>query len=342
MQSRLSSRAAEVPVPTGMQADFTVGNAQAAGALENAQPGVSGGAGLAHDAGNLIGALGLYCDLMSRPGVISPDFQHYLTELRHLAVRGESLIERLLHLDWEQFGVTVANSAPAADAVAGAMNKLPYGVHPCVVDPAVALERLRGLLTRLVGGAIELMVDIRYRELLLPMEEESLERILVNLARNAAQAMPEGGYLRICWRMVLPQDETDGMQELPRLVLSVQDTGCGMSEDRAKLLSGAGRRSQSAMRAGSAAKRHGLGFSIVRELVEQAGGELKICSHPGAGTLVEMTWPLRNVAEHEAGQEKSFRGRRGRERHSGVKMISPSQGPVSADDFPDRRTDQCG
>lgn len=57
---------------------------------------VSENEGLAHDAGNLLGALGLYCDLLSQPGVVSPEARQYVAELRGLGQRSSQLIGRLL------------------------------------------------------------------------------------------------------------------------------------------------------------------------------------------------------------------------------------------------------
>jgi len=52
--------------------------------------------GLAHDACNLLAAVGLYCDLMSQPGVVNDGYQRYLDEMRKLAQRSEGLIERMM------------------------------------------------------------------------------------------------------------------------------------------------------------------------------------------------------------------------------------------------------
>jgi len=54
--------------------------------------------GLRHDAHNLMGALRLYCDLLSMPGVLKPEHSHYAEELRLLSKRNEELIEHLIQL----------------------------------------------------------------------------------------------------------------------------------------------------------------------------------------------------------------------------------------------------
>src|ERR1039458_5080838 len=54
---------------------------------------------VAHDARNMVTALGLYCDLLEEPGVLSPSFQHYGGELRLVATASRRLVEKLLTLD---------------------------------------------------------------------------------------------------------------------------------------------------------------------------------------------------------------------------------------------------
>src|SRR5579875_1626651 len=57
---------------------------------------VAESSGLAHDAGNLLAALSLYCDLLSVPGVLKPEHRHYAEELHLLANRSSRLLNRLL------------------------------------------------------------------------------------------------------------------------------------------------------------------------------------------------------------------------------------------------------
>ena len=54
---------------------------------------------VAHDARNMVTALGLYCDLLEEPGVLNPAFHHYASELRLVATASRRLVEKLLALD---------------------------------------------------------------------------------------------------------------------------------------------------------------------------------------------------------------------------------------------------
>src|ERR1700732_4168298 len=93
--------------------------------------GVAEGAGLAHDAGNLLGALSLYSDLLAMPGVLSEEHREYATELRMLSDRSWAMINRL---------VNHSRSGLPAEA------RTEISVLPNVVD------RCRGLLWRGAGG----------------------------------------------------------------------------------------------------------------------------------------------------------------------------------------------
>ena len=59
--------------------------------------GVAEGAGLAHDAGNLLGALSLYSDLLAMPGVLNEEHREYANELRMLSDRSWAMINRLVN-----------------------------------------------------------------------------------------------------------------------------------------------------------------------------------------------------------------------------------------------------
>src|SRR6201981_3764963 len=71
--------------------------AQVAGEAAASIAGVAEGAGLAHDAGNLLGALSLYSDLLAMPGVLNEAHREYANELRLLSDRSWAMINRLVN-----------------------------------------------------------------------------------------------------------------------------------------------------------------------------------------------------------------------------------------------------
>src|SRR5271156_4285283 len=72
-------------------------DAQVEGAEAGSVFGVAEGAGLAHDAGNLLGALSLYSDLLAMPGVVYEEHREYAAELRMLSDRSWAMIDRLVN-----------------------------------------------------------------------------------------------------------------------------------------------------------------------------------------------------------------------------------------------------
>src|SRR5882757_4907500 len=101
--------------------------------------GVAEGAGLAHDAGNLLGALSLYSDLLAMPGVLHEEHREYATELRMLSDRSWAMINRL---------VNHSRSGLPAEA------RTEFSVLPDVVD------RCRGLLSRVAGRMVEISYGV--------------------------------------------------------------------------------------------------------------------------------------------------------------------------------------
>ncbi len=283
----------------------------------NAWLGVAEREGLAHDARNLLAAVGLYCDLMSRPGVVSGEYRHYLDELQQLARRSGSLVERLMlptehrptstvdipfdiPFDIPNHGHTeIRRYANQSSNTNGRNHEL-----ESVIAPAVSISRLLAnsheMLQVLAGDALCVEVESRLGDgVEVAFSEESLLRVLVNLTVNAREAMPQGGRLRITaqWSMDSTQSVAAGQ---PVVLLTVQDTGSGMP---AALVSAfnqqhnrAGLQKYSVPR-GRDGRVRGLGLKIVRELVTSAGGEIRILSAAVGreictGTRFEILLPL--------------------------------------------------
>jgi PAS domain S-box-containing protein len=106
------------------------------------------------------------------------------------------------------------------------------------------------------------------------VDPEQMVRVVLNLVRNAWQAMPEGGEIAVA---------TERTEEA--VTLSVRDTGCGMTEAvREKLFSPFFTTKETGT---------GLGLSIVRKIVLAHGGSIEVNSAPGTGTTVTVTVPRR-------------------------------------------------
>jgi signal transduction histidine kinase len=203
------------------------------------------------------------------------------------------------------------------------------------------------LLSTLAHGTLDVVFGAQAATPV-PAETEALERILVNLVRNARAATLEGGAIRIGVEVVLDetfkrQAETplhvesamDAMQLPARpsiagarctLALTVDDSGCGMTEAQVRRVLGEDEDSGHAAVPIDAARgrRHGLGLKIVRELVAASGGALSIQSWPGRGTRVEIRWPVLAAMEVSA-EEKRNQTAKEEAATSAASLSTPSQ-----------------
>jgi CheY-like chemotaxis protein len=113
----------------------------------------------------------------------------------------------------------------------------------------------------------------------------SIEQILLNLATNARDAMPEGGRLRIHVVFAVGSSGPGIESGQPYACLRVSDTGVGMDEDtRARVF-------EPFFTTKPSGQGSGLGLSMVYGLVQQHSGTVQIDSAPGAGTRVAVYLP---------------------------------------------------
>jgi signal transduction histidine kinase len=257
---------------------------------------------VAHDARNMVTALGLYCDLLEEPGVLAAPFAHYGSELRMVAAASRRLVEKLVALDSREApgagssrGVQLSLERQQGNARAGDRLEQVRRWELVAAEPidSLAGELLanRNLLIALAGPSIALTVDAEVGALPVKLTGEDLTRVLVNLVKNAAEAMPTGGRIQL------------GLREWPVgpggpqwLALTIEDSGPGIPCKPVDKIFEAGystRATGSSANGGWPAAHRGLGLSISRSVVEAAGG--RICAenlHP-SGARFEIELPIR-------------------------------------------------
>jgi signal transduction histidine kinase len=244
----------------------TVGGAMNTGSRnrQSRVAGVAEGAGLAHDAGNLLGALSLYSELLGAPGVLHEEYREYATELRLLSERSSAMIARLMER---------AHTLSAEEDCE--LTTLPDVVARC-----------RGLLSRTAGRRLEVSFGFGSdRPVNVP--GEVVERILTNLVKNAAEAIGEGN------GSISVHVAGAGNAADPRVILTVSDNGRGMTKAALGSLG---------MSTAPEADGHGLGFRVVRELAAMSDGCLAVASAPGDGTTVSVEWRAIEQVEVEVGE----------------------------------------
>ena len=257
---------------------------------------------VAHDARNMVTALGLYCDLLEEPGVLAYPFAHYGSELRLVAAASRRLVEKLVAIDTDQDVLTTGQAYTKRGGVdrrqlALMRNGWMTGWDPKPSAPigslAVELLANHNLLAALAGSSITLTVDVDGGARPVWLTGEDLTRVLVNLVKNAGEAMPSGGRIEI------------GLREIPAsagamdtLVLTVEDNGPGIPEEAQTTVfdSGYTTRGKDAAAAGSKAAQHrGLGLAISRSIVEAAGGRIFAGNRPEGGARFQIELPVRKV-----------------------------------------------
>jgi nitrogen-specific signal transduction histidine kinase len=224
---------------------------------------ISEGPGLAHDAGNLLGALRLYCDLLDLPGVLRPEHLHYARELRLLAQRSGALINRLLEGDDR----AVARPPPL---------RRQY--------PAAAMRAFSPLLRSLAAPEATLSMTVTHGLPVLPFATEVLERILVNLTRNAATALRSHGPCDAFGELTSGKIHIAVTGDPKHLYLTVTDNGPGMP----RVVVAAFLKPTPLPRGAI----NGLGHRVIHDLVQSTGGQLAITVVPNQGTTVQIEWPI--------------------------------------------------
>ncbi len=238
--------------------------------------------GLAHDARNLVTSLELLSGLLAEPGVLGAGHQHYAGDLKSLAGPLGALVDRMaastqhpVSTDGGPVFIREPQRAPLARQN-GDRN-----------DAGVMVKSCERLLASIAGPGVTL--NISYEKGLgeLALHGEGLTRALINLVQNASEAMPGGGRVAITVRK--------GLGARPSAIVSVQDTGAGIPAHAMGQVFQAGFSSKKGMHKWPATMHYGLGLTIVRDLVEAAGGSVRVVSALKKGTTFEMKLPCRRA-----------------------------------------------
>jgi len=166
-------------------------------------------------------------------------------------------------------------------------------IEPRVLDLNDLLTNLQGMLPRLLGEDINLRL-VRCEELeSVKVDPGQFEQVIVNLAVNARDAMPDGGTLMIETANVeLGPDYCASHPEARPgryVLLAVSDTGVGMSRETV------GHLFEPFFTTKPRGKGTGLGLATIYGTVKQAGGTIEVYSEPGQGTTFKLYLP--SVAE---------------------------------------------
>jgi signal transduction histidine kinase/ActR/RegA family two-component response regulator len=220
--------------------------------------------GIAHDFNNVLQVISGQAELIERCPETPREVLRRLTHLlRQAAERGGSIGRRLLAFARRDI----------------------LEIEP--VDLAGVLKGLRDLLGRPFGSDIDIRIETEPGLAAVLADKAQLEAVLLNLAANARDAMPNGGELTFSAAGETVAQERDDpiLKAGPYVRISVADSGTGM--DPATLR----RATEPFFTTKPVGKGTGLGLSIAQGFAQQSGGALSIRSEPGRGTVVSMWLP---------------------------------------------------
>jgi two-component system, cell cycle sensor histidine kinase and response regulator CckA len=237
--------------------------------------------GVAHDFNNLLTGVLLYCDLLLAHIEPCHRVRKYAEEIRKAGMQATGLVRQLL-------------------AVARPTNS-----EPRLLSLNEIAEGMRNLLVRLIGENIQLKFQLDPNLGLVKMDPTQCQQILLNLALNARDAMPDGGQITIetsnCKVQVLtePRAESAGAASLPCALFVIADNGSGMDDaTRAHLFE--------AFFTTKAGKGTGLGLATVRDIVTSSGGLIHVDSALQRGTRVSVLLPLVPLSIPDSGETSDF------------------------------------
>jgi PAS domain S-box-containing protein len=224
--------------------------------------------GIAHDFNNLLTGIIGSLDLMQRRHQRSEplELERYISAAVTSAQRAAALTQRLLAFSRRQ-----------------TLDLKPVDVNKLVAS-------LEDLLHRTTGENTQLVTRLRAGLLPACMDANQLESAVINLVINARDAMPHGGHITVstaCYHQSsTPDPKKRGLTEGDYILLSVTDTGTGMSpEIRARAI-------EPFFTTKPIGQGTGLGLSMVYGYIKQAKGYVQIESEPGKGTGVCLFLPV--------------------------------------------------
>ncbi|MGH9559852.1 MAG: sensor histidine kinase [Terracidiphilus sp.] len=172
-----------------------------------------------------------------------------------------------------------------------------------IANLAAELVANQNLLAALAGPSIALTIETDGGAQGVRLTAEDLTRLLVNLVKNAAEAMPRGGCIDIRLHEI-----GNGEGAVPYLALTIEDDGQGIPEEALEKIFTSGYTSRErATEDGFLPQTHrGLGLAIVRSIVEGTGGRITAANRPQSGACFTLELPVRK--RRSGSRDRGIRG----------------------------------
>jgi PAS domain S-box-containing protein len=222
-------------------------------------------AGVAHDFNNLLTIIIGYSDLMLDQFGADNPMRAYTTAIKGAGEKAAGLTRQLLAFSRQQV------------------------LAPQVLDLNTLIANMTKMLKRLIGEDIDLVFNAGPSPAMVKADPGLIEQVLMNLAVNSRDAMPQGGKLTINTSPVQIDEAYNATHfTIPvgsYVMLAVSDTGCGMDKDTQAHIF------EPFFTTKEVGKGTGLGLATVFGIVKQSGGSIWVYSEPGAGTTFKIYLP---------------------------------------------------
>jgi len=221
--------------------------------------------GIAHDFNNLLTAINGFSEMALARTAIGEDLQNDLREIKHATRRAATLTSQLLAFSRKQI------------------------LQPRIIDLGELIVEMEQMLKRLLGEDVDVHVHRPADLWSVRADPGRIEQVVMNLAVNARDAMPDGGVLSIeTSNIILSEDYTREHVELKKgeyVLLAVSDTGCGMDANTQQRIF------EPFFTTKEKGKGTGLGLSTVYGIVKQSEGYIFCYSEIGKGTTFKVYLP---------------------------------------------------
>jgi PAS domain S-box-containing protein len=232
--------------------------------------------GIAHDFNNLLMVISGYCEFLLERMVSEASLRRSVQEIANAGERATSLTRQLLTFSRKKM------------------------LAPKVVDLNALVKGNLHMLTRMIGKEIEFVMIAGTEIGAVKADAGQIDQVIMNLAVNARDAMPQGGKLTIeTANFICDEEYAHSHAPLTKgeyVMLVISDTGVGMDE-AIKL------HIFEPFFTTKGQKGTGLGLSTVYGIIQQSGGFIRVSSEPGKGTSFNIYFPRVGATGQAIAQE---------------------------------------
>ena len=222
--------------------------------------------GLAHDFNNILTIIGGYSTLMQMAMKPEDPKKEYLEHIINANERAAGLTHSLLAFGRSQV------------------------IEQAVLNINLVLNEFKKFIGRVLGEHIVIKIDLHNDSLDVFIDKGQIEQVLINMATNARDAMPEGGSLELCTRVANIDEgkKQGGSTSKPGnySVITVTDSGAGMDAETVERIF------EPFFTTKESGKGTGLGLAMAFGIIQQHNGHIEVQSTPDKGTTFSIFLPL--------------------------------------------------